>query len=329
MMNERRTIFKSECLSLAGILRYPDRLETEAPAVLLVHGSLEQDKDGNFLRKRDGTPAFKKNFFLEISKRLCSKGIATFSWDRRGFGDSEKPNRAGSYLDDVRDALAALQDLSLQDDIINPDRIAVLGQSAGVYTACLMAKEDSRPKAYVLQGGLFSNYEKMMAFNYRRVVEYASRSEECLKWVEENDLISLAIGHNLAEMAKKAKSGEAEQEIGYNGRKWTLHHDPTCYQEEYAPSRQFRYIRKPVLVIQGACDLNVPVSDAFQIEKELRASGNPSPHLAIIPGADHSFQLVPEDEELRLRERMSLESFRRPYSGLYFRILADFLRRFL
>lgn len=328
-MKERRTIFESQSLSLAGVLRYPDRLETQAPAVLLVHGSLEQDKDGNLLRKRDGTPAFKKNFFLEISRRLCSTGIATFSWDRRGFADSEKPSMPGSYLDDVKDALKAFQDLSQQDDIINPDRIAVLGQSAGVYTACLMAREDTRPKAYVLQGGLFSNYEDMMAFNYRRVVEYASRSEECLKWVIENDQISLAIGHNLADMAKKARNGEAEQEISYKGRKWKLHHDPTCYQEEYAPSRQFRYIKKPTLVIQGACDLNVPVDDAIQIERELRDCGNTGTHLAIIPGADHSFQIVPEDEEVRLRERMSLDSFRRPYSELYFRILADFLRRFL
>ena len=49
--------------------------------------------------------------------------------------------------------------------------------------------------------------------------------------------------------------------------------------------------------------------------------------LAIIPGADHSFQEVPADEDLRLRERMSLESFHRPYSSAYFQALEDFLRK--
>ncbi len=328
-MIERETIFESQGLDLAGVLRYPDLHETKVPAVLLVHGSLEQDRDGNLLQKRDGRPAYKKNFFLEISRRLCSAGFATFSWDRRGFGESDKPQRPASYLDDVADALAALQALSLQTDIINPLRIAVLGQSAGVYTACLMAKEDNRPKAYVLQGGLFSDYEKMMDFNYGRLVDYASRSGECLKWIEETDLIGLAIGHNLKGIVERAKIGEDEQEISYKGLKWRLHHDPTCYQEDYAPSRQFRYIRKPALVIHGGCDMNVPVGDAFHIEKELRAGGNRVPHLAIIPNADHSFQVVPEDEELRLRERISLESFRRPYTELYFRILIDFLKYFL
>ncbi|MDM7938838.1 MAG: alpha/beta hydrolase [Methanothrix sp.] len=328
-MIERTTMFESAGLNLAGVLRYPEIQDARIPAVLMVHGSLEQDRDGNLLQKRDGKLAFKKNFFLEISKRLCLPGFATFSWDRRGFGDSEKPQRPGSYLDDVKDALAALQALSLQTDIIDPMRIAVLGQSAGVYTACLMAKEDSRPKAYVLQGGLFSDYEKMMAFNYRRAVEYASRSKECLKWVEETDPIGLVIGHNLKEMAKRARRGETEQVISYNGRTVKLHHDPTCYQEEYAPARQFRYIQKPTLVIHGACDLNVPTEDAFQIEKELRARGNLSSRVVIIPNADHSFQVVPDDEELRLRERMSLESFRRPYSELYFQVLTDFLERVL
>lgn len=324
---ERKTIFESQGLDLAGVLRYPDLHEAQIPAVLLVHGSLEQDKDGNLLKKRDGQPAYKKNFFLEISRRLCSAGFATFSWDRRDFGESDRPQRPASYLDDVADALAALQALSLQTDIINPHRIAVLGQSAGVYTACLMAKEDSRPKAYVLQGGLFSNYEKMMAFNYGRLVEYASRSEECLKWVEEKDLIGLAIGHNLKEMAERAKRGVAEQEISYKGMTWKLHHDPTCYQEDYAPSRQFQYIRKPALVIHGACDLNVPVEDVMSIRDEMIKNGNRNVELAIIPSADHSFQEVPEDTDQRYKERMSLESFKRPYNNSYFQLLEDFLRR--
>lgn len=326
-MIERETIFESQGLDLAGVLRYPDLHETKVPAVLLVHGSLEQDRDGNLLQKRDGRPAYKKNFFLEISRRLCSAGFATFSWDRRGFGESDKPQRPASYLDDVADALAALQALSLQTDIINPLRIAVLGQSAGVYTACLMAKEDNRPKAYVLQGGLFSDYEKMMDFNYGRLVDYASRSGECLKWVEETDLIGLAIGHNIKKMAERAKRGEDEQEISYKGLKWRLHHDPTCYQEDYAPSRQFRYIRKPALVIHGGCDMNVPVGDAISIQGELIKNGIKNVELAIIPSADHSFQEVPEDIDLRYKERMSLESFKRPYIHSYFQLLEGFLKR--
>lgn len=326
-MKERPVFFYSNGLRLAGMLRYSttDGYKGKLPAVLLVHGSLEQDRDGNLLERRDGRSVFKKDFFLEIARRLCAAGYAAFSWDRRGFGESQRPEQSGGYLADVQDARAALDALCSQD-VIDSERIAVLGQSAGVYTACLLAKEDHRPKSYVLQGGLFSDYGKMMEFNYLRPVNYASRNAENLTWVEDNDLYGLMIGLNLNEIEERAKKGIAEHELFYKGRTWKMHHDPTCYFPEYSTTRQFKYIKKPALIIHGACDLNVPVEDAFMVEKELLAHGNRDVELAIIPGADHSFQAVPE-EDLRLQERMSLESFKRPYKEDYFQKVIDFLSR--
>jgi dienelactone hydrolase len=192
-MMETPLNFQSGGLQLAGVLRYPKGSDEPLPAVLLVHSSLEEDRDGNLAKKRDGTSVFKKDFFLEISRRLCAEGFATFSWDRRGRGESEAASGDdGGYLADVRDAKAAYETLSSQK-VVDPARVAVLGQSAGVYTACLLAREaaeddeNERPAAYVLQGGLYRDYAEMMAFNYRRVVDYAQKSPENLRWVEGND----------------------------------------------------------------------------------------------------------------------------------------------
>jgi len=325
-MMETPINFSSGGLRLAGVLRYPEGSDEPLPAVLLVHGSLEEDRDGNLAKRRDGKPVFKKNFFLEISKRLSAEGFATFSWDRRGKGESEAPGEDGGYLADVRDAKAAYETLSSQK-VVDPARVAVLGQSAGVYTACLLAKEDERPKAYVLQGGLYRDYAEMMAFNYRRVVDYAQKSPENLRWVEENDLLGLVMGLNLSALEEGAKRGEAEHDLCYKGRTWRLRHDPICYLPEYAPQNQFGYIKKPTLIIHGACDLNVPTEDAFMVEEDLKRHGNDDVELAIIPEADHSFQEIAESEDQRLKERMSLESFRRPYREEYFVALASYLRR--
>lgn len=327
-MKEEPVFFESDGLRLAGVIRLPDHLVEPVPGVLLVHGSLEQDRDGNLLETRDGKAVLKKNFFLEIARRLCDAGFAAFSWDRRGYGESARSTEHRGYLADVRDTKAALDCLSRQKGI-NPQRIAVLGQSAGVYTACRLAREDRRPAAYILQGGLFRNYEEMMAFNYQRVVDYASRSPEHLSWVEEHDLYGLMIGLNLKEIESRARKGIMDHELSYRGQTWRLYHDPTCYSEELAPSRQFRYLNKPALVIHGGCDMNVPVEDAKRVFEEMRAGGNRDVEIAIIPGADHSFQLAAEDEDLRLRERMSLQSFLRPYSDLYFAAVIGFLKRIL
>lgn len=315
-------VFCSDDLLLSGVLRLPER-DGIFPAVLLVHGSMEQDRDGNLLKKRDGSSPFRKNFFLEIARRLCALGFAVFSWDRRGCGKSEG-RLPGDVFASARDARAAL-DCLLGQEQIDPEKVAVLGQSAGVYTICLLAKDDHRPKAYVLQGGLFQDYREMMAFNYTRVVRYASKSAENLAWVEENDLYSLIIGLNLNEIFRRSLEGKKDHDLVYRGLAWKLHHDPSCYLPENAPSRQFKFIDKPALIIHGDCDLNVPVNDAVSIYRELNKKGNQGTELAIISGADHSFQEVPEDMDIRYRERISLESFRRAYSGDYFRELERFL----
>lgn len=325
-MMEKSVFFYSDGLRLAGVLRYPNGFEEPLPALLLVHGSLEVDRDGNLVQRRDGTPAFKKNFFLEISRRLSLRGFGTFSWDRRGVGESDAAGDSGGYLADSRDAIAAYQALSSLD-LVDPERVAVLGQSAGVYTACLLARDEERPKAYVLQGGLYRDYADMMAFNYRRVVEYAQKSPENLRWVEENDLLSLVMGLNLSALEERAKMGKIEHDLGYKARTWRLRHDPLCYFPEDAPKNQFKYITKPTLIIHGAYDLNVPVEDAFMIEEDLKRHGNEDVELVIIPETDHSFQEVAETLDLRLRERMSLESFRRPYREEYFQALTSFLKR--
>lgn len=327
-MKELAISFESEDdgLKLVGVLRYPERREGKIPGVLLVHGSMEDDRDGNILGHPDGRRVYKKNFFLEISRNLCAAGFATFAWDRRGMGESEGPEQKGDIFSTVRDTKVALDTLCSQD-IVDPDRIAVTGQSAGVYTACLLAKDDDRAKVYVLQGGLCRDYSEMMTFNYTRVKEYAEKSPENLLWVEKNDLWSLALGIHLPLMEKAVKEGKAKYEITHKGRSWTVSLEPLIYKPEYAPSKQFKYIQKPVLLIHGEYDLNVPIEDVYLIEKELRANGNNDIELMVIPNADHSFREVAEDEDTRLRERMSLESFRRPYKREFFDAVIDYLRR--
>ena len=326
-MKEKKISFCSE-VKLTGILRYPDSRfsdEENFPAVLLNHGTLEQDKDGNTLTHPDDRQIHRKNFFLEISRYLCRAGFATFSWDKRGIGESESGKSDSLSL--VKDSLSALDALCSQD-LIDENRIAVFGQSAGVYTSCLLAKDDLRPKAYILSGGLFRDCSEMIAFNYLRPVEYAQKSSEHLKWVEENDLFGLVLGLNLSLRKDSMKAGKKEYVVAYKGKKWTIPLDTLFLDPDYTPRKQFRYIEKPALVIHGEYDLNVPLEDAYMIEKELKSRCVPV-ELVIIPGSDHSFQKVPKDEDERLKERMSLECFKRPYNKEYFRALVDFLKRHL
>ena len=137
----------------------------------------------------------------------------------------------------------------------------------------------------------------------------------------------LKLGQNLDRMFEAINRGKSEWVMRYNGNEETMHVNLREYTEEVAPKRQFKYITKPSLVIHGREDLNVPVQDAYDIAEQLRANGNKDVELVILPGVDHSFQHVAEDEETRLKERMSLESRKRPMSESYLDHLIIFMKR--
>jgi hypothetical protein len=319
MMLEKEIAFDSD-VRLAGVLRYPEG--EKLPAVLLNHGSIEQDRDGNMLRHAMRKDIHKRDFFLRMSEHLCDAGFATFSWDKRGIRDSEPGPQDSLSL--VRDSRKALDVLCSQENI-DSNRIAIFGQSAGVYTTCLLARDDHRAKAYILSGGLYRDCKAMMEFNYLRPLEYARRSPKHLEWVEKNDLWGMIVGSNLDRRQEAVMQGRKEYTAMYDGKEWTLHVDTLFSDPEYAPSRQFRYIRKPALVIHGEYDLNVPVEDAYMARDEL-VKNNVDVTFIIVRDADHGFHEVPPDEELRLKERMSLDCFRRSYKPEYFTYITEFLQ---
>lgn len=321
-MMEKQITFDSE-VRLSGVLRYPEG--ENLPGILLNHGTMEQDRDGNMACHPTRKEIHKRDFFLCMSRYLTDAGFAAFSWDKRGIRDSEPGPQNSLTL--VKDSKSALDVLCSQENI-DSNRIAIFGQSAGVYTTCLLAKDDNRAKAYILSGGLYRDCSEMMAFNYLRPVEYAKRSQKHLEWVEKNDMWGLIVGSNLKRRQEAIMQNKKEYTAVYKGQEWMISVDPLFSDPEYAPSRQFRYIRKPTFVVHGEYDLNVPLEDAYMIRDELEKN-RIDIMFTIIRDADHGFHEVPSNMEQRLKERMSLECLKRPYKPEYFTSIVDFLREAL
>jgi quercetin dioxygenase-like cupin family protein len=102
-------------------------------------------------------------------------------------------------------------------------------------------------------------------------------------------------------------------------------------REELAmpPDEMFRYIQKPALALSGEFDLNVPPDHAARIVARLRGAGNHASTCVLIPGADHNFQIGPDDPALRLRERYTFASFRRDYSPRLYEAIVSWLEETL
>ncbi|MCC7165532.1 MAG: alpha/beta fold hydrolase [Anaerolineae bacterium] len=323
-MQRRAIDFISDDEKLVGELVLPAG-DGPHPAVLLIGGTFSDTRDGDPALSLTGKmPAH--GMFRVMAERLAAVGIASLRWDKRGVGESTGGNRQlySDLMTDVEDASHALQALCSASGV-NPERVAVLGESAGAHVACLLAARTRQAKAFVLQGALYDSLPELMEFNYNRLQEYCARGPEAEAWVKKVAPGAYQSARHWRDWVAAAQRGDKhyQSEGGQaitGGQMRRLQQELTC-----APADQFHYIQTPVLVIQGDCDLNVPPDNCLKIAAALRAAGNPDVTLIVMPGADHSMQLAAQDPEIRLRERISFESFYRPFSELFLTFLATWL----
>lgn len=112
---------ESEKYRLASFIHKP--LEKSAYAVLLLHGF-----GGNRVEHR--------RLFVDISRKLCTSGIAVMRFDYRGHGESPLPFEDFELGYAIEDAHLAFQELKR---IFNPRGIGLLGLSMGGYIAVHLA----------------------------------------------------------------------------------------------------------------------------------------------------------------------------------------------
>lgn len=96
-----------------------------------------------------------------MADALSEAGFRVFSFDYRGFGNSEKKPLTNEGL--AADAYAALQYLRSRPDV-DPDRIVIYGHSmGGVYAMAsgALASESGKPVAGVISAGAFANWREV------------------------------------------------------------------------------------------------------------------------------------------------------------------------
>lgn len=322
----RRTCsFRNGNETLVGDLVLPDRSGPH-PAILAIAGTGAQNRYGDIVLP-DGT-VLPHSRYRWISKRLAQAGIASFYWDKRGVGESTGGERApgdppgerdayASVMTDVEDAENALYFLSEQPDI-DAGRIAVMGRSAGVYFSCLLAERTDLPQAYILTGGVHMGIDVFMELVYERVLAYAARGFEEEAWVREHLSAFYASARHWREILAAARRGEDVYE--FRDGEHVVRRYLTRLQQElaYPLYEQFGHIKKPALICHGDRDVNVPVEEAYKVDRELRESGNEEVTLVIVPGADHSMRVAPPDldDDIRFREKFDYNTSH-PFSEFF------------
>ena len=241
---------------LAGTLTMPRNANGRVPAVVTITGSGQQDRDENI----PSVPGFR--IFRQVADTLSRRGIAVLRLDDRGVGGSEGDvhGTSADFADDIRAAVEYLRSRSE----IDPARIALVGHSEGGMIAPMLAADDARLAAIVLMAG--------PAIRGREVIDYQIRSA-----VESDTSIAVAARDSVT-------------------RDFMVTFDTTtatqpwmAYFLAYDPLPTVRRVRQPVLILQGATDLQVTADQAPMLERALREAGNPNVTTHVFTDRNHLF----------------------------------------
>ncbi|MEV4626648.1 alpha/beta fold hydrolase [Micromonospora sp. NPDC049523] len=266
-------------LPLVGTLTLPTGAGPH-PAVLLLHASGRLDRDANI----PGRPRMELG--PPLAAALADNGIATLRYDRRGVGATAGDWRTTGFVDNRRDAAAALRALAGRPDI-RADAIAVVGHSEGAVHAMSLG---SCPEvgAVVLLAG------------------FARLGEDALRWqaaMIARDLpapvrlllpaLRALANRQLARI--KASDADVVRVAGMRtNARWMremLRHDPRP---------DLARIEVPVLAITGGKDIQVDPADLDEIRRLVRGDVN----VHRIPDLTHSLRRDPGPASVRSYPRL-------------------------
>jgi len=241
---------------LHGTLDLPDG-RGPFPLALMVAGSGPTNRDGN-------QPALNNDSLKLLGRALAARGIAALRFDKRGIGESaaaaprEEELRIETFVADAVDWIA----LARGDSRFS--RIAVIGHSEGSLIGILAAKK-AKVDAFTSLAGAAYNAAEII----RRQLQ-GKITPELMKSTEQI-LSELSAGRTVTDTPPEL-AGLFRPTVQPYMISWI----------RYDPAKEIAAIDAPVLVVQGATDLQVDIGNAKRL-----ASANKGAKLAVIDAMNH------------------------------------------
>jgi pimeloyl-ACP methyl ester carboxylesterase len=255
--------------SLAATITHPSNPTAPAPAVVLVAGPGPQDRDYF---------AFGVPIFGQLAGALARAGVLAVRYDVRGGGRSggrQESARIGEYAEDV---LAVVKWLRKRKDV-DDRRVVVAGYGDAAPIALLAASRDDDVAGVILIGAYGRNGRDVTIDRQKRVLAPLPLTE-----AEKTARIGLQV-----QVMDAVVSGKGWEALPDELRDQA---DTPWFKSwlQFDPADAIRKIDRPILIVHGARDTDVPAGEADRIER-LAASrpkiGAAATRKAIVPGVDH------------------------------------------
>jgi hypothetical protein len=246
---------------IKGSLLMPDT-KTAVPIVLLISGSGPTDRDGN-------QPNMKNNSLKMIAEGLKTNGIASVRFDKRAIAESkaaytgESNLRFETYIDDTN---AWIEQIAKDKRF---SKIIIAGHSEGSLIGMVAAINNKKVNGYISIAG-------------------AGRpADEILK--EQLQAQPMDARITMYKMIDKLKKGDtiANVPAQYNSLFRQSVQPYMISWLKYNPQTEIAKIKIPVLLLQGAMDMQMKTTDF-----DLLAKANPSAQKMLIPDMNHVLKTI-------------------------------------
>lgn len=234
------------------------------PVVLIHAGSGPTDRDGN-------TPLLpgKNNSLRLLAEGLAARGIATLRIDKRGIGESARaaPSEAELRIETyVEDAAGWISVLRRDRRFV---RVVVLGHSEGALITALAAAR-AGPDAYISLAGPARRASVILRSQLEPKLSgvLAQENERILSSLERGELVD-SVPAPLQPIYRRSVQPYLIS--------WF----------RYEPASVIRELRMPILIAQGATDLQVDPADAVTLH-----TARPDATYLPIAGMNHVLKLV-------------------------------------
>lgn len=238
---------------LAGTLSMPQQKSETYPAVVMIHGSGDIDRDGN-------AKQLPMNVFKELSERIASAGFAVLRYDKRGVGQSAGNFHEAGLFDLIDDAVAAVE-FAKQHGHIDSSRLILLGHSEGAIIAPAVHAR-TPVHGMILLAGTAEPLADTTAWQRSQMKEEIRTKKGFSGWLLRLLNVPGKLDKMNDELLQKIH-GADEPVITFKGQKVNVK-----WQREHEQYDVRDYLRKaacPVLAITGTKDVQVHPEHAEQI----------------------------------------------------------------
>jgi len=229
-------------------------------------------------------------YYRPLWNRLAEQGIASFSWNKAGVGNSTGNWEAQSLDDRADEVIVAIEMLKQRKDI-SFSKIGLIGYSQAGWVLPLVSTKSSYPDFMVLISGainwmkqgdyLTENRLIREGFSQEQIeaaLEYNRNSIQILSPTSTYDDYIQFHNANYPKVLKENSEPMAPNRFEFAKLNW-----------QYDARDNLKDIRCPTLAIFGDKDQNVDFSESTRVyQEEFNKSGNKDLTIKLFPNAQHA-----------------------------------------